>query len=137
MLRIMSIHKSKGLEFPVVFLAGMGKSFNKQDVRGKLIIDADLGIGADYLDVETRVKTATLKKNILKRKTDLDNLGEELRVLYVAMTRAKEKLIMTATDRYLEKKLEKWQQKTWSLTQVPYTILSTAGSYLYGLVQYL
>ena len=130
MVRIMSIHKSKGLEFPVVFLAGMGKSFNKQDVRGKLIIDADLGIGADYLDVETRVKTATLKKNILKRKTDLDNLGEELRVLYVAMTRAKEKLIMTATDRYLEKKLEKWQQKTWNLTQVPYTILSTAGSYL-------
>ena len=95
MVRIMSIHKSKGLEFPVVFLAGMGKNFNKQDIRGKLVIDGDLGIGTDYLNVETRVKTSTLKKNVLKRKMDLDNLGEELRVLYVAMTRAKEKLIMT------------------------------------------
>ena len=87
----MSIHTSKGLEFPIVFLAGTGKLFNKQDVRGKLIIDSDLGIGTDYLDLELRTKTSTLKKQVLKRKTDLDNLGEELRVLYVAMTRAKEK----------------------------------------------
>lgn len=130
MVRIMSIHKSKGLEFPIVFLAGMGKAFNRQDVRGKLLIDADLGIGTDYLDVETRVKTATLKKQVLKRKMDLDNLGEELRVLYVAMTRAKEKLIMTATDRSLEKKLDKWKQKTWDSEQIPYTILSSAGSCL-------
>lgn len=130
MVRVMSIHKSKGLEFPVVFLAGLGKLFNKQDVRGKLLIDSDLGIAADYLDVETRVKTPTLKKNVLKRKMDGDNLGEELRVLYVAMTRAKEKLIMTCTDRYLEKKMEKWRQKTWDSRQIPYTILLTAGSYL-------
>ncbi len=130
MVRIMSIHKSKGLEFPIVFLAGMGKNFNRQDIRGKLLIDADLGIGADYLNVETRVKASTLKKNVLKRKMDLDNLGEELRVLYVAMTRAKEKLIMTGTDRYLEKKQERWSQKTWDSKQIPYTILSAAGSYL-------
>ncbi len=130
MVRIMSIHKSKGLEFPIVFLAGMGKNFNRQDIRGKLLIDADLGIGADYLNVETRVKASTLKKNVLKRKMDLDNLGEELRVLYVAMTRAKEKLIMTGTDRYLEKKRERWSQKTWDSRQIPYTILSAAGSYL-------
>lgn len=130
MVRIMSIHKSKGLEFPIVFVAGIGKPFNKQDVRGKLLIDGDLGIGTDYLDIETRVKTSTLKKNVLKRKMDLDNLGEELRVLYVAMTRAKEKLILTGTDRYLEKKLEKWSQKTWDTIQIPYTILSTAGSFL-------
>ena len=130
MVRIMSIHKSKGLEFPIVILAGLGKNFNKQDVRGKLLIDADLGIGADCFDVETRVKAETLKKNVLKRKLELDNLGEELRVLYVAMTRAKEKLIMTGTDRYLEKKLERWQQRTWDTRQIPYTILSTASSYL-------
>lgn len=129
MVRIMSIHKSKGLEFPVVFLAGTGKLFNKQDIRGKLIIDSDLGIGTDYLDLELRTKTSTLKKNVLKRKMDLDNLGEELRVLYVAMTRAKEKLILTGTDRSLEKKLDKWGQVT-GYGGLPYTILTTAGSYL-------
>lgn len=130
MVRLMSIHKSKGLEFPIVFLAGMGKSFNKQDVRGRLLIDADLGIGTDYLNVDTRVRVCTLKKNVLKQKMDLDNLGEELRVLYVAMTRAKEKLVMTGTDRFLEKKLERWSQKTWETSRIPYTILSGAGSYL-------
>ena len=108
-VRIMSIHKSKGLEFPIVFLAGMGKRFNKQDVRGRLLIDMDLGIGTDHLDLEQRTQNSTLKKNVMKRKMDLDNLGEELRVLYVAMTRAKEKLIMTGTDRSLAKKLGKWK----------------------------
>lgn len=129
-VRIMSIHKSKGLEFPVVFLAGTGKKFNKQDVYGKILIDPELGIGTDYLDLEHRVKTTTLKKNTLRRKMELDNLGEELRVLYVAMTRAKEKLIMTGTDRYLAKTLEKYQQIPLVNGQIPYTILSTAGSYL-------
>lgn len=129
-VRMMSIHKSKGLEFPIVFLAGVGKSFNKQDVRGKILIDADLGIGTDYLNLESRWKVTTLKKNVLKRKMDLDSLGEELRVLYVAMTRAKEKLIMTGTDRYLDKKMERWQQIPWEDGKIPYTVLSSAGSYL-------
>ena len=80
-MRIMSIHKSKGLEFPVVFLAGMGKKFNRQDVYGKVLIDPELGIAADYLDAEHRVKTSTIKKNVLRRKMELDSLGEELRVL--------------------------------------------------------
>ncbi len=130
MVRLMSIHKSKGLEFPIVFLAGLGKAFNKQDVRGKILIDADLGIGTDYLNPDLRLKSTTLKKNVLKRKMDLDSLGEELRVLYVAMTRAKEKLIMTATDRYLDKKMEKWGQIPSDGTAIPYTILSAAGSCL-------
>ena len=129
-VRIMSIHKSKGLEFPVVFLAGMGKNFNKQDVRGKILIDPRLGIGTDYVDLEKRVKSTTLKKNVMKRRIDLENLGEELRILYVAMTRAKEKLIMTATDRNLAGKMEKWQQVPFVEGAVPYTVLSTAGSYL-------
>lgn len=128
-VRIMSIHKSKGLEFPIVFLAGMGKKFNKQDVRGRLLIDMDLGIGTDHLDLEQRTQNSTLKKNVMKRKMDLDNLGEELRVLYVAMTRAKEKLIMTGTDRSLAKKLGKWKSLEQS-GQIPYTVLTTAGSYL-------
>lgn len=137
MVRVMSIHKSKGLEFPVVFLAGLGKQFNRQDVRGRLLIDSDLGIAADYLDLTLRVKSPTLKKNVLKRKMELDNLGEELRVLYVAMTRAKEKLIMTGADRSLAKKLEKWKNVRWGNgspsgrpAQIPYTVLSTAGSFL-------
>ena len=129
MVRIMSIHKSKGLEFPIVFLAAMGKQFNRQDAYKKILIDPDLGIGADYLDLENRLKTTTLKKNVLKRRMDLENMGEELRVLYVAMTRAKEKLIMTGTDRSLEKKLEKWRAVP-SRGRLPFTILSTASSYL-------
>lgn len=108
-VRIMSIHKSKGLEFPVVILAGMGKRFNKQDARSRLLIDPEFGIGTDYLDLEQRLKSVTLKKQVLKRRIELENLGEELRILYVAMTRAKEKLIMTAADPGLEKKLEKWE----------------------------
>ncbi len=125
MARVMSIHKSKGLEFPVVFLAGMGKQFNKQDTRGRLIIDPELGIATDYLDLGLRVKSPTLKKNVVKRKMELDNLGEEMRVLYVGMTRAKEKLIMTGADRSLAKKLAKWGN-----AQVSFTVLSAAVSYL-------
>ena len=102
-VRIMSIHKSKGLEFPVVFLAGMGKKFNRQDVYGKVLIDPELGIAADYLDAEHRVKTSTIKKNVLRRKMELDSLGEELRVLYVAMTRASEKLCLSAILQRYEK----------------------------------
>lgn len=129
-VRILSIHKSKGLEFPVVFLAGMGKKFNKQDLYGKILIDPDLGIATDYLDLELRVKTPTLKKNVLRRRLELEALGEELRVLYVAMTRAKEKLIMTGTDRYLNKKLERFSDIKRTAGQIPFTILSTADSFL-------
>ncbi|WP_124067667.1 helicase-exonuclease AddAB subunit AddA [Clostridium sp. E02] len=129
-VRIISIHKSKGLEFPVIFLAGMGKKFNKQDAYGKLLIDPELGIGTDYLNLEQRIKAPTLKKHVLKRKTELNNLGEELRVLYVAMTRAKEKLILTGIDRYLDKKLERFLNVMRVDGQVPFTILQTADSYL-------
>lgn len=130
LVRMMSIHKSKGLEFPIVFLAGMGKAFNKQDVRGKILIDADLGIGTDYFNQDLRLKSTTLKKNVLKRKMDLDSLGEELRILYVGMTRAKEKLIITGTDRYLNKKQEKWDRLPWEQGSLPYTVLTGAGCYL-------
>ena len=123
-VRIMSIHKSKGLEFPVVFLAGMGKRFNKQDAYGAVLLDADLGLAADYLDLKQRLKMPTLKKQALKRRMELESMGEELRVLYVAMTRAKEKLIMTATDRSLGSKLEKWAQVPLADGAIPYTILS-------------
>lgn len=95
-VRIMSIHKSKGLEFPVCFVSGLSKRFNRQDAGGRLIADVDMGIGADYIDAGLRVQSRTLKKNAVALKMKLDALGEEMRVLYVAMTRAKEKLILTA-----------------------------------------
>ncbi|SFS09585.1 helicase-exonuclease AddAB subunit AddA [Enterocloster citroniae] len=129
-VRIMSIHKSKGLEFPVVFLAGMGKRFNKQDAYGRILLDADLGVAADHLDLDLRVKAPTLKKQALKRRMELETMGEELRVLYVAMTRAKEKLIMTASDKSLENKCSKWKDSMAVGGQIPYTVLATAGSYL-------
>lgn len=129
-VRVMSIHKSKGLEFPVVFLAGMGKKFNKQDAYGKILIDPDLGIGTDHLDLERRVKAPTLKKHVLRRKMELSAMGEELRVLYVAMTRAKEKLVMTGLDRYLDKKLDRFKEIPRVEGQIPFTILSAGDSYL-------
>lgn len=129
-VRIMSIHKSKGLEFPIVILAGMGKKFNRQDLYGKILIDSELGIATDYVDPEQRLKNTTLKKNVLKRKMELDSLGEELRILYVAMTRAKEYLIMTGTDRSLEKTRMKYQRVPLVDGQIPYTILASANSYL-------
>lgn len=98
-VRIMSIHKSKGLEFPVCFLSGLSKRFNRQDSAQPVILDLDLGIGADWIDPDARTKQATAKKNALAQKLVEDSLGEELRVLYVAMTRAEEKLILTAGGR--------------------------------------
>lgn len=128
-VRIMSIHKSKGLEFPVVFLAGAGKQFNRQDSRGKILIDEKLGVATDFFDLEQKVKAPTLKKNVLSRRMNLESMGEELRVLYVAMTRAKEKLIITAADKYLENRLEKWGNVP-GMRSLPFTYLSGAGSYL-------
>lgn len=97
LVRIMSIHKSKGLEFPVTFVAGMSKRFNMQDANSSFLMDIDMGIAADYVNLKERTKSKTFRKAVLSRKMKEDNLAEELRVLYVALTRAKEKLIMTAT----------------------------------------
>lgn len=110
-VRIMSIHKSKGLEFPVVFVSGMGKTFNNQDSRSKLVMDMDLGLGADYVDYKLRTKVPSLLKKIIQKRTVLENLGEELRVLYVALTRAKEKLIMTGYYKNGKEQLGKWEEK--------------------------
>ena len=96
-VRIMSIHKSKGLEFPIVIVSGMGKNFNKQDTRSKMVLHPELGIGLDYMDGKKRIKSPTIAKKAIAKQIDLENLGEELRVLYVALTRAKEKLILTGT----------------------------------------
>lgn len=130
-VRIMSIHKSKGLEFPVTFVAGLSKKFNMQDAAKALIADMDMGIGTDYIDPVKRISNKTLRKNIIADKIRIDNLAEELRVLYVAMTRAKEKLILTAVAEDMQKKIDDFSyvqnQKKWELS---YGMLTSAGSYL-------
>ncbi len=96
-VRIMSIHKSKGLEFPVCFVSGLSKRFNRQDSAAPVLMDMDLGLAIDWVDPTARIRHTTLKKNVLARKLNADSMGEELRVLYVALTRAEEKLILTGT----------------------------------------
>ena len=96
-VQIMTIHKSKGLEFPVVFAAGMGKQFNFQDINAKFLIHPELGFGVDAIFPEKRLIVSAMQKQIIRRELKRESLGEELRVLYVALTRAKEKLIITGS----------------------------------------
>lgn len=127
-VRIMSIHKSKGLEFPVVFVSGLSKRFNMQDANQSLIVDMDLGVAVDYVDSVRRIKNKTLRRAVLSAKMKEDNLAEELRVLYVALTRAREKLILTAV---LDKADEKWElaQMT-GQERLTYLDFCEAGSYM-------
>lgn len=110
LVRVMTIHKSKGLEFPVVFVADMGKQFNEADIRSAVITHQSLGYGMDYMDLEQRAYYRTLSKTALAEAIRLENISEEMRVLYVALTRAKEKLILTGTVRSLEKAIAKWAE---------------------------
>lgn len=105
-VRVMSIHKSKGLEFPVVFVSGLGRMFNNQDVRERVVLHPRLGIGMDAMDWKRRLRTPGLTRRLLARKAAMENTGEELRILYVALTRAKEKLILTGMLKKAEEKLE-------------------------------
>lgn len=114
-VRIMSIHKSKGLEFPVCFVAGLAKRFNMQDTTSRLIADVDMGIGVDYIDSTLRIQSRTLKKSAVALKMKLDALGEEMRVLYVAMTRAGEKLILTAMTSDPDKLEEEFENRRYFL----------------------
>lgn len=107
-VKLMTIHKSKGLEYPVVFVAGMGKKMNMADVTKDLIIHHELGIGMNRIDTDRRVKYKTLIKETIAHKIKLENLAEELRVLYVALTRAREKLILTGAGR-VTKKLDEYE----------------------------
>ena len=106
-VRIMSIHKSKGLEFPVVFLSSTGKQFNLNDLKEDVLLHQEMGIGAKYIDYDKQVKYDTLSKLAIKNKILLETLSEEMRILYVALTRAKEKLFITGVTRDFKKDLEK------------------------------
>ncbi len=157
-VRIMSIHKSKGLEFPIVFVSGLGKSFNEMDARSQVVMHAEWGIACDYvwnanpfmdretmidpgsetigLDGETssalpRMRQSTLLKKAIQQRILAETLGEELRVLYVAMTRAKEKLILTGSVKNLEKKMPGWEtDASAACGTLSYSCLSGASTYL-------
>lgn len=107
-VRIMSIHKSKGLEFPVVFVAGLGKRFNQQDLHQDVILHKDLGLGLVYVDAEKRIKYPTVAKLAIEHRVRMEALAEEMRILYVALTRAREKLVLIGTVNKLHKKLADW-----------------------------
>ena len=107
-VRMMTMHRSKGLEFPVVFLACCGIEYNEQDLRFNVIADRELGLGIEYRDTDTRLIRKTILMQTIRQKQRMELYAEEMRLLYVAMTRAKEKLIITGTDRNLISRIKKW-----------------------------
>ena len=107
-VRIMSIHKSKGLEFPVVIVAGLGKQFNTKDLYQKILYHHFLGLGPEFVDFRRRISYPSIVKEAIKYKIKLEGLSEEMRVLYVALTRAKEKLILVGSARDIKKNVRKW-----------------------------
>lgn len=106
-VRIMSIHRSKGLEFPVVILGGLSRGYNKQDENSPMLFHSDLGIGPKRLDARLRMEYPTIARTAVRLKLDREMKAEELRLLYVAMTRARDKLIMVMSDRKAQDKLRK------------------------------
>ena len=132
-VRIVSIHRSKGLEYPVVILADTGKLFNREDRKNDILMDSELGLGTDHIDTEKRIRYPGLKRAAIRQKVTEESLAEELRILYVAMTRAREKLVITAAIRDPEKKLEKFYAFSGSgeaREKLPASLLLSAGSFL-------
>ncbi len=109
-IRIMSIHKSKGLEFPVVFLCSTAKKINMQDLNESVLLHQEIGLGPQYINYERKIEYATLAKEAIKIKLMDEAIAEEMRVLYVALTRAKEKLIITGIEKDASKELEEKQE---------------------------
>ena len=110
-IRIMSIHKSKGLEFPVVFLSSTGKKFNMQDLNKKVLLHQDIGLGPTYTNYEKKIEYPTLAKEAIKIVTKREVLAEEMRVLYVALTRAKEKLVITGIEKDVNDSIDSKQKE--------------------------
>ncbi|WP_341869761.1 3'-5' exonuclease [Paenibacillus protaetiae] len=127
-VRIMSIHKSKGLEFPVVFIAGLGKSFNQQDTRSAFLKHKQLGFGPRYVDPERRISYPTLPFLAIRRRMKMEMLAEEMRILYVALTRPKEKMILVGTVSDADKKLQRWKAAA-AAGQLPDYQIASATSF--------
>jgi len=132
-VRIMSIHKSKGLEFPVVFICGMGKGFNLRELNDSIILHQELGFGPKFIDDKLKIGYSTLAKEAIKVKAKIEAISEEMRVLYVALTRAKEKLIMVGTKKDIEKDLAEKQEQLEAcdiVNKIPKGIVQSKKSYL-------
>ncbi len=132
-VRVMSIHKSKGLEFPITIVCGMGQSYQMRDKQQMILIDNDMGLGMDYINATLRSKNRTLRKNVIALKMEQEILAEEQRILYVAMTRAKEKLIMAGYKGKYEDTEASGTEAVRTLTKQGTCMLSdvlTAKSYL-------
>ena len=127
-IRIMSIHKSKGLEFPVVFLSGTGKQFNMQDLNNKILLHPEIGIGVKYIDYDRQIEYDTLSKQAMKNQIMLETLSEEMRVLYVALTRAKEKLIITGYS--TAEKQKEIEELKYKYSELNHILLKKYKSYL-------
>ena len=129
-IRIMSIHKSKGLEFPVVFLCNIGKQFNTQDLNESILLHQDLGFGPKYINYERKIEYSTLAKEALKIKMKDEILAEEMRLLYVALTRAKEKLMIVGVETQGDRNLVFLQHKVPVPLCFPISEFKNAKSYL-------
>ncbi len=131
-VRIMSIHKSKGLEFPVAILTSTSKKFNLRDVASPILINQDLGFGIQFIDCERKIQYPTLTKLALAQKITIETLSEEMRILYVALTRAKEKLIITGLEKDLQKSFSKKEDilKRYNEEKIHPNILKRYHSYL-------
>ena len=130
-IRIMSIHKSKGLEFPVVFLCGTGNEFNMLDLNDSILIHSELGFGPKYINHERKISYNTLPKEAIKEQIRKELKEEEMRLLYVALTRAREKLIITGIDKNFKKSIQKKEEMLQTTgNKINEAISSKAKSYL-------
>lgn len=129
-VRIMTIHKSKGLEFPVMFASGLGRHFNTQDIKSDMVIHEKLGLGLVEKTKSPRTKRPSLIRNEIESRIKRENLGEELRVLYVALTRAKEKIILTGGLSNAQKSFEKYRGNVNANQPISFGQREGAGCYL-------
>ncbi|MCM1499120.1 MAG: helicase-exonuclease AddAB subunit AddA [Clostridium sp.] len=130
-VRMMSIHKSKGLEFPIVFLSGTGKNFNLMDTKAPLIIHSDYFIGARYVDTRKRCGNNTFSRRVFGALMLTESIAEELRILYVGLTRAKEKLMITGVTPDIPKLVHKYDDVAMkSNVPLSFSVVHTAKSYL-------
>ncbi len=110
-VRLLTVHKSKGMEFPIVFVAGLTRRFNKQDLGGNFLVHRDLGFGPKYIDMNLRLVYPTLPWLAVRRKLEQELLAEEMRILYVALTRAEQKLILVAALKDLKARVRRWEEQ--------------------------
>lgn len=129
-VRVMTIHKSKGLEFPVVFIAGLSKNFNMQDLNASFMTHKELGFGPRFVDEESRVGYPTLPALAIRRRMQMELLAEEMRVLYVALTRPRDKMILAASVKDLPARIYSWMQAAGGAEGIADYTLAKARSYM-------